>query len=161
MKEVWYSRISYILLIGFFLLSIEYAVKSLMTNVFKNESFSITSLFKIQYSENPNIAFGIPLPKLLIISLTLAILLVVSYYFVKFYRDAKVSNVWAANLIIWGAVSNFYDRIKYGHVVDYISFGNLTVFNLSDALIVLGVVILGFNLITAKRHGPVRQMQAA
>ncbi len=151
MKEVWYTRISTILLVGFVLLSVEYAVKSLMVNVFQNSSFSINSLLSIRYSANPNIAFGIPMPKLLICSLTLAILLVVSYYFVKFYRDARIASVWAANLIIWGAVGNFYDRLKYGHVVDYISFGNLTVFNISDALIVLGVVMLAFDLLASQR----------
>lgn len=151
MKEVWYTRISTILMVGFVLLSIEYAVKSLMANVFQHSSFPITSLLAIRYSANPDMAFGIPMPKVAILGLTLAVLLVVSYYFVKFYRDARIASVWAANLIIWGAVSNFYDRLKYGHVVDYINFGNLTVFNISDALIVVGVVILAFDLLAAQR----------
>lgn len=152
MKEVWYSRISTVLLAGLFLLSLEFTIKRLMASIFRYDSFSVFNLLEIKYTSNSNMAFGIPMPRVIIISLTLCILMIVSYYFVQFYRDAKISNVWAANLIIWGAVSNFYDRFKYGHVIDYINFGNVTVFNLSDAFIVLGALILGWNLITERRH---------
>ncbi len=52
-------------------------------------------------------------------------------------------------LMMTGLLGNLLDRILYGFVVDFISLGNLTTFNLSDvsitagSLIVLGYIFLG------------------
>lgn len=41
-------------------------------------------------------------------------------------------------LIIAGGLSNLFDRVVYGFVVDMIDFFNLSVFNLSDVMIMSG-----------------------
>lgn len=41
-----------------------------------------------------------------------------------------------------GALGNLIDRIRFGHVIDFISILNLPVFNIADASIALGVGIL-------------------
>jgi signal peptidase II len=54
-------------------------------------------------------------------------------------------GVWPTALILSGGVSNFVDRIVYGHVVDYVDIGFWPVFNVADAMIVVGIaaVIMG------------------
>lgn len=41
-----------------------------------------------------------------------------------------------------GAFGNLIDRIRFGHVVDFISVGNFPVWNIADGCITVGVFIL-------------------
>ena len=60
------------------------------------------------------------------------------------YKQGK--DITAHVCIIAGSLSNLLDRILYGGVIDFIvlSYGNLTwpVFNIADAMIVIGVGLL-------------------
>lgn len=51
---------------------------------------------------------------------------------------------WALSLILGGAISNLYDRLKYNHVIDYFSFKRLkkVVFNLGDMFIFIGAALM-------------------
>lgn len=44
-------------------------------------------------------------------------------------------------LIIFGGLSNLFDRLIYGYVVDMIPLLSLSIFNLADVMIVIGCVI--------------------
>ena len=48
----------------------------------------------------------------------------------------------ALGLLIGGSLSNLVDRIRLGHVTDFIDFGWWPAFNLADSFIVIGVAIL-------------------
>lgn len=48
----------------------------------------------------------------------------------------------AMGLQLGGAIGNLIDRLMRGHVTDFISIGNFPVFNIADASISSGVVIL-------------------
>jgi len=56
----------------------------------------------------------------------------------------------ALAMLILGSLSNIYDRIIYGAVIDYFSFANLNIFNLADVLIVVGAIILLYKEFKAK-----------
>lgn len=45
-------------------------------------------------------------------------------------------------LLAGGAIGNLIDRIRYGHVIDFISIGRFPVFNVADSCITVGVVVL-------------------
>ena len=97
----------------------------------------LNKFFGWQPSVNPGIGFGLPVPNFLIILLTLIILAVVVYLFLK--SQNKISD-WALALIFTGAVSNLIDRLIFGHVLDYfLLFTSLI--NLGDFFIVSGFVI--------------------
>ena len=44
------------------------------------------------------------------------------------------------SLIILGALSNLLDRLIFGYVIDYINIFIWPVFNLADAMIVVGII---------------------
>ena len=48
----------------------------------------------------------------------------------------------ALGLLIGGSVSNLLDRIRLGHVTDFLDFRCWPAFNLADCFIVVGVAIL-------------------
>jgi signal peptidase II len=63
------------------------------------------------------------------------------------WREKKVQDVFALGLVLGGAIGNLSDRIRYGYVADFIDlhFGDFQpflVFNVADAAITIGVVIL-------------------
>jgi len=61
-------------------------------------------------------------------------------------------------LIIGGALGNLIDRAAYGHVIDYILFHtpvwSFAVFNLADAFISVGAVLVLFDELIGWRHEP-------
>lgn len=45
-------------------------------------------------------------------------------------------------LIIFGGLSNLFDRLIYGYVIDMIHLFSFSVFNLADVMIVLGCILI-------------------
>lgn len=98
-------------------------------------------VFSFAIHKNWGIAFDIPfkMPFIILISSVIgAALLWVAY------RDAKTKPTVAlsALMIVFGAIGNLYDRLAYGFTVDYIILLGRSAINLSDIVIVTGVVIL-------------------
>jgi signal peptidase II len=58
----------------------------------------------------------------------------------------------ALGLLVGGSVSNLADRIRLGHVVDFIEIPHWPAFNLADSVIVLGVAVLVATLLWAERE---------
>jgi len=61
-------------------------------------------------------------------------------------RESNPIDVTALGLVLGGAIGNIIDRVRFGYVVDFLHFFweqySFWVFNLADAAITLGVVLL-------------------
>ena len=57
----------------------------------------------------------------------------------------------AVGLLIGGSVSNLVDRVRLGHVTDFLDLRFWPAFNLADSFIVVGVAILLGALVAADR----------
>ena len=57
----------------------------------------------------------------------------------------------ALGLLIGGSASNLIDRVRLGHVTDFLDLGFWPAFNLADSFIVLGVLILLVALLMPQR----------
>ena len=57
----------------------------------------------------------------------------------------------ALGLVIGGSVSNLADRVRLGHVTDFLDFRYWPAFNLADSFIVIGVGIILVALVHADR----------
>jgi signal peptidase II len=104
----------------------------------------IGQILKFDFTPNYQIAFSLPLagwPLIIIITLIIVILIFTSLYYFK-RRDYIRLNL--LMVVILGAGSNLFDRFRYGSVIDYLDLKYFTVFNLADAMIVIGVVGLIF-----------------
>lgn len=110
-----------------------------------------SALMAFRYFENPGIAFGIEIPLVLIILLSIIALVLI----VRRYIQPSIGQTEAFFLIsiLVGGLNNLYDRIAYGHVIDYILLFGRSAVNLSDALILIG--LLGLFYIYSK-HANVR-----
>ena len=98
--------------------------------------------FRIVHWKNTGAAFGIFQDASLLFTI-LAILVTVGI--LNFYPIIPRSDRYlraAVALQLGGAVGNLVDRLMHGHVTDFISVLNLPVFNIADASISIGVVLI-------------------
>jgi len=104
----------------------------------------IGDFFKFSFAENRYIAFSLPLNGVFLNILILAILLSLLYYFLNLIKKDRPREAGLILILIFGAASNLFDRLKYGFVIDYLDLRYFTVFNIADILIVGSVGLLIF-----------------
>jgi signal peptidase II len=103
-------------------------------------------LIRFVYVTNTGAAFGI-LPNATMFFAAIAILAIPALFFLQRYITANgwIVNV-AVGLLLGGNLGNLSDRLRLGHVVDFIDGGIGTLrwytFNVADAAFVIGVLIL-------------------
>lgn len=105
----------------------------------------IENFYYITYYKNTGIAFGMfPGAKIVIISVSILLLLVLLYELKKFYKE-KITAL-SFCFLIGGLIGNLIDRIYLGYVRDFLDFNpfnlNFPIFNISDACIVIGAILL-------------------
>lgn len=128
-----------------------------------DDSVHVIGPLSIHHVQNSGIAFG------LFGSATAAITIVTSlaviWMVVFFARSGGRHPVLPAafGLLIGGSLSNLVDRIRLGHVTDFIDFKYWPAFNLADSFIVLGVLILVAAMLGADRRPkpPTRHLDVA
>lgn len=126
----------------------------LLKNYFWNKSSDFSADGFLMVVKNPHVAFSLPLADVIILPLIIILMLLVAWQFGRFYR-VRNNIFFGWGLIFIGALSNLIDRIKWGAVIDYINLGWWPVFNLSDSLIVIGVIaILITDLVKTKHPTP-------
>jgi len=102
----------------------------------------IPGVFHLNFVENTGIAFGLfqNHPSFWQIAITGSVLCLLIYA-----HWMRVQSSWrriAYGFILGGAVGNWIDRIRYSHVIDYFDFRVWPVFNIADAFITSGVILL-------------------
>lgn len=79
-------------------------------------------------------------------SMVFTILAVIVSVAILFYYPQIAKEDWplrvALSMQLGGAIGNLIDRVTIGSVIDFISVGNFSVFNIADASISVGVAIL-------------------
>jgi len=105
--------------------------------------------FDLTYMENRGISLGMfqandMETRWLLVALTAAIALVVLVWMM---REKALADIAGLALILGGALGNIRDRYELGYVIDYADFHIGTfrpflIFNIADAAITLGVVII-------------------
>jgi signal peptidase II len=128
-----------------------------------NEDVHVVGPFSIHHVQNSGIAFGFfASATSLVILLTGVAVIWMIYFFARSGSRHTVLPV-ALGLVIGGSVSNLIDRVRLGHVTDFLDFTYWPAFNLADTFIVVGVAILLLALVSADRStgGPRRVSEAA
>lgn len=93
-------------------------------------------------SFNENIAFNLPVKNSIMLFATPLLLLVFSFFAVRYFSWKSWWSAAAYGLILGGGLSNYFDRIFRGAVVDFINFGFWPSFNIADSLLVVGAFLI-------------------
>jgi signal peptidase II len=106
-------------------------------------------MFDLTWAENRGVSMGFleansETQRWMLVGLTALIAGVVAVWM---WREKLRGDVLALAMVLGGALGNIVDRVRYGYVVDYadLHFGDFRpffIFNLADACITIGVLIL-------------------
>jgi len=106
-------------------------------------------IFNLTWTENRGISLGLlhatsPAMRWVLVGVTAAIAIAIAVWIV---REKRLGDQLALGLVLGGAIGNILDRSRFGYVVDFadLHFGDFRpflVFNVGDAAISIGVVIL-------------------
>ena len=116
--------------------------------------------FSIHHVQNSGIAFGLfsSATAIVIVLTTVAVAWMVVFFARSGARHPALPV--ALGLLIGGSVSNLVDRVRLGHVTDFLDLRFWPAFNLADSFIVVGVGILLLALISAD-HDPRRSRRVS
>jgi signal peptidase II len=143
------SRIAYGLAALVFV--VDQLVKYWIINVVELQarvSVPVLPVFSLTWVENRGVSMGMltadtEVGRWLLVGLTAIIATVVAVWI---RRERQLPEVIALGLVLGGALGNIVDRIRFGYVVDFIHLHagpwSFYVFNVADAAITLGVIIL-------------------
>jgi signal peptidase II len=116
-----------------------------------DDEVHILGPFSIHHLQNSGIAFGLFASATpIVIALTAVALAWMLLFFARSGARHPVLPV-AVGLLIGGSMSNLVDRVRLGHVTDFLDFRFWPAFNLADTCIVVGVALLLATLIVADR----------
>lgn len=87
--------------------------------------------------------------------LAVVVSLGIIYYFPQVPRSDWLIRL-ALSLQLGGALGNFVDRVTRGYVTDFVSIGNFAVWNVADACISVGTVLLILGIwLTERKKEPI------
>lgn len=140
------------LLLAFLVFAADQIVKYIMMVPLQLKSKAVIHIlpfFDFTWAENRGISMGMltadtDTQRWLLVGVTALIAGIVAVWM---YREKARGDVLALALVLGGALGNIVDRARFGYVVDYAdlhfgSFRPFFIFNLADAAITIGVVIL-------------------
>ncbi|MBI3977889.1 MAG: signal peptidase II [Chloroflexi bacterium] len=115
-----------------------------MANLVPNQSLFEDAPVRITYVTNTGAAFGLFQGSSYMFALiALAVVVLIVLYFQVLATNSAFFRI-ALGLQLGGAVGNLIDRVRYGHVVDFVDLRFWPVFNVADSAIVVGVILLGY-----------------
>src|SRR5258705_13758080 len=133
--------------------ALDQLVKWLVTGPLKianlGDELMLLPIFILTYTQSQGISLGLlnasnPVGCWMLVALTGAIALGVAFWI---GREKNRADQIALGMVLGGALGNILDRVRFGYVVDFadLHFGDFRpflVFNVGDAAISIGVVIL-------------------
>ena len=144
---------------------IDQAVKHYLVMTAKLHSVQVIEIlpfFDLRWTRNYGVSLGLLTAqssemRWLLVALTGAIALVVLVWML---REKRFSDIFGLSLVLGGALGNIRDRATNGFVIDYAdlhfgSFRPFLIFNIADAAITIGVlIILARSLLSREKRDP-------
>ena len=124
--------------------AIDQFVKALvMVSLERGEEREIVAGIKLVNTRNTGVAFGQLQGGGIIVAVPIGVAVVALLAYVA--RNAQRRWLWLpAGLLLGGAAGNVIDRVREGAVVDFLKLPHWPAFNVADAAITVGVLVLLF-----------------
>ena len=129
-------------------------------NMTWGQSIPDEGFFRITYSTNEGMVFGLFANQTFLITLTAIVGIAAIIIYSRYTMFNHVLVRVALGLMLGGSVGNLIDRIRLGEVTDFIDVGAWPVFNLADSAAVVGVVLIIYYLLFVQRKGALKRKDA-
>ena len=117
-----------------------------------NDPTEVLPFFHFTNTWNTGIAFGqFRDNQIIVVVLSIIAIAWMLIYFARSGGRSPLLPV-SIGLLAGGAASNLFDRLTQGHVTDFLELSHFPVFNLADAAITVGVVLLLITLLSSERQ---------
>ncbi|MBA3949257.1 MAG: signal peptidase II [Acidobacteria bacterium] len=123
----------------------------------------VPGLLDFTHVRNTGAAFGLlnsadlPMKWAIMVGLALVAIVAIGAYGATLRPDEKIARAGLA-LVLGGAIGNLIDRARLGYVLDFVDVysGNwhFWAFNVADAAITIGAILVIFDLLGLRRHAP-------
>ena len=137
-------------------------------NLREVQQIYVLPIFNLTWTENYGISLGLfnastDTGRWILVAVTSAIAIGVGYWI---GREKLRGDQIALGMILGGAIGNILDRIRFGYVVDFAdlhfaAFRPFLVFNVGDAAISIGVVILLLRAFLMRNEQPKESIENA
>lgn len=115
-------------------------------SISRGEEVEVIGPLKFTLTFNDGVAFGLAGGGgILVIALSMVALVALGAFIAS--APDRLGTWLAGGLILGGALGNLLDRLRLGHVTDFILLPNWPAFNLADASITVGVILLAWTVI--------------
>jgi len=101
----------------------------------------VPHIFSLHVFYNSGIALSIPLSSWVLALLMVAAFVLITQMFADELRKGVPLALLAYGLLVGGALSNIIDRLRVGAVIDYLEFFRVSVLNMGDLSIFVGLLI--------------------
>ena len=148
-----FRHLFWALLIAIGVVAVDQISKAVVTEeISRGERVDVVGPLQFTLTYNDGVAFGLAGGGGILVILLSMIALIALGVFVA--SAPQRTGTWVAGgLILGGAVGNLTDRIRIGHVTDFVLLPHWPAFNLADCAITVGVVVLALTLIFDGREG--------
>ncbi len=121
---------------------------------------ALENLFRVTHTTNTGAAFGLfPAGSLFFAVMAVVVTTFIIYFNFTLEGNQVLLRV-ALGLVLAGALGNFIDRVRLGHVTDFLDFGPWAIFNVADTAVVSGVIIMGWVMLQEERAASAKKKAA-
>lgn len=111
------------------------------------ESFPQQGVIRFTHVQNDGIIFGLDAPQAVTLVFPILLVVVALLFSARYSQDDGWPVHVAVGLFVGGSLGNLIDRLAFGHVTDFVDvrlWGDFhwPAFNVADAAIVVGVILL-------------------
>ena len=137
--------------------------QAIESNLFYGQEIAVFPFFDLTLRYNPGAAFSFLAEaggwqRWFFSLIALAVVVGISWRLVKIAETNRLESL-ALTFVLGGAIGNLYDRLVYGHVVDFLQFHwqqswYFPAFNVADTAITIGVILMLLeSFVTKKQDG--------
>ena len=151
LQDKWHSTVFF--LIGLLIVIADQLSKTwIRINLLRGQSLFDIGFFRITHVNNSGAAFGLFQDHSLALTFIAVVgVIVILACALVLSRNLPFLNsmlgMSVLGLILGGTVGNLIDRLRLGHVTDFIDFGFWPAFNVADSAVTIGVIIIAYFLL--------------